>query len=341
MPKSKRAVASGAPETPDSVVPRFKEVSFRQMIGFYEAARLGSFERAAEYMGLSRPSVWMQVRTLEREFKTVLLKKDGRRLSLTADGRRLSELVRPLVEGFTSVKSEFNSTKGARQEQHHLRIVTTPSLIANELSQPITELMRRDPSLCLHVSDRGPEMALCPLVEGEADLAVVGFLRPPPKIAGVSMELVTSYPLTLICPAQHPFARARKLDFRQVAESRLILSPPHTNPRVLVEAFFAKIGVTKPLQVVFEAHLASYLAKSVDMGLGVCITAVSPLLRHRLLLNRATRHKIHIRDLSSWMGTENIYCLWRVDRPEPLWQEEFRRLMKTHMLPKRGEIRVL
>ena len=332
MPKSKSPSAN-APEIPSSVVPRFKEVSFRQMIGFYEAARLRSFERAAEFLRLSRPSVWMQVRALEREFETVLLKKDGRRLRLTADGLRLSELVRPLVDGFTSVKSEFNSTKGAPQDQHHLRIVTTPSLIANELRSPITELMRRDPSLCVHMSDRGPEIALRPLVEGEVDLAVVGFLQQPPKIAGVSMELVTSYPLTLICPAQHPFARARKLDFRQVAESRLILSPPHTNPRVLVEKFFAELGVTRPLQVVFEAHLASYLANSVDMGLGVCITAVSPLLRHRLLLDRAWRHKIHIRDLGAQMGTESIYCLWRVDRPEPPWQEEFRRLMKMHKFP--------
>ncbi len=326
-------MTAAVPETPSSVVPRFKEVSFRQMIGFYEAAHLGSFESAAEYLGLSRPSVWMQVRSLEREFKTVLLKKDGRRLRLTADGRRLSELVRPLVEGFASVKAEFKSAEGSRQEQHHLRLVTTPSLIANELRQPITELMRRDPSLCLHVSDRGPEMALRPLVEGEVDLAIVGFLNPPLKIAGVSMELVTSYPLTMICPAQHLFAKARKLDFRQMAQSRLILSPPHTNPRVRVETFFAELGVTEPLQVVFEAHLTSYLANSVDMGLGVCITAVSPLLRNRLLLDRASMRRIHIRDLSAWMGAESIYCLWRDDRPEPPWQEEFRRLMKTHMLP--------
>lgn len=301
------------------------------MIGFYEAARLGSFESAAQHLGLSRPSVWMQVRALEREFDAALLKKEGRRLRLTAEGRRLAELVRPLIDGFSAVKSEFNAQAKSPQEQHHLRLITTPSLIANELRQPITQLMRSDPSLCLHVSDRGPEMALRPIVDGEADLAIVGFMGTPAKIAGVSAEYLTRYPLTLICPAHHPLAGARKLDFRQLAKSRLILSPPHTNPRVLVERFFAGIGVTAPLHVVFEAHLASYLADSVDMGLGVCITSVSPFLRHRLLLNQKTRHKIHLRDLSEWMGCESIYGLWRGDRPESPWQQEFRRLVKVHM----------
>lgn len=338
MPKPKcapvqEAVAAAAPETSSSVAPRFKRVSFRQMLGFYETARLRSFEAAAQYLGLSRPSVWMQVRSLEREFNTVLLKKEGRRLGLTLEGRRLWELVRPLVDGFASVEAEFKGTKGPPQEQHDLRIVTTPSLIANELRRPITELMRRDPSLCLHVSDRGPETALRPLLEGEVDLAIVGFVNPPPKVAGVSMELITSYPFTLICPVQHPFAKARKLDFRQVAQSRLILSPPHTNPRVRVETFFAELGVRGPLQVVFEAHLTSYLANSVDMGLGVCITSISPLLRNRLLLDRAVRQRIHIRDLSAWMGAESIYCLWRAGRQEPPWQEDFRRLMKMYLLP--------
>jgi len=338
MPQTKRrtrprAKNEGPPETPGLTVPRFKEVSFRQLLGFYETARLGSFEAAAGYLGLSRPSVWMQVRALEREFKSVLLKKVGRSMVATADGRRLSELVRPLVDGFDLVKSEFQGAKGMRSEQHHLRLVTTPSLIANELRQPITELMKQDPSLCLHVSDRGPEMALRPLVEGEVDVAVVGFLSPPPKIAGVSAELVTSYPFTLICPANHPFAKMQKPDFRQVAQSRLILSPPHTNPRVRVETFFANLGVTEPLQVVFEAHLTSYLADSVEMGLGVCITAVSPMLRSRLLLNRATRHKIHILDLSPWLGAENIYCLCRADGQESPWQREFRRLIKLHLQP--------
>ncbi|MBI5801072.1 MAG: LysR family transcriptional regulator [Verrucomicrobia bacterium] len=329
-PKARRTAAP-APTTPASLLPRFKDVSFRQMIGFYEAARLESFEAAAEFLGLSRPSVWMQVRSLEREFKATLLKKDGRRLRLTAEGRRLSELVRPLVDGFAAVKAEFKSAAGPRKEQHHLRLVTTPSLIANELRQPITELVRRDPSLCLHVSDRGPEMSMHPLLEGKVDLAIVGFLKPPPRIPGVGMELLTNYPMTLICPAHHPFAKARKLDFRQVARSRLILSLPHTNPRVRVEAFFAELGVVEPLQVVFEALSSAYIASSVDMGLGVCITSVSPLQRNYLMLDRAWRNKIHIRDLSADMGVESVYCLWRLDRPEPPWQEEFRRLLKTHM----------
>jgi len=67
--------------------PAFKQIRFQQLRAFGEAARTGSFARAAAALGVSRPAVWQQIRALEREFGAAFLLRRGNRLELTLDGK--------------------------------------------------------------------------------------------------------------------------------------------------------------------------------------------------------------------------------------------------------------
>jgi DNA-binding transcriptional LysR family regulator len=58
------------------------------------AARLGSFTRAAEELGMSQPAISQHVKRLERRLRTALFVRRGRGVSLTADGLQLCLEVR-------------------------------------------------------------------------------------------------------------------------------------------------------------------------------------------------------------------------------------------------------
>ena len=91
--------------------PRYKQNRLQQLRGFYHAARTKSISKAAARMGLSQPSVSLQIKALEEELGTQLFERRGPRIELTHDGQRLLELARPLVEGIDGLEVSFASLR--------------------------------------------------------------------------------------------------------------------------------------------------------------------------------------------------------------------------------------
>ena len=62
----------------------FKELRFRQLRALVELAQKGSFTAVAETLKLSVPSAWQQIRALEEEFGTTLVRQNGKTVTLNA-----------------------------------------------------------------------------------------------------------------------------------------------------------------------------------------------------------------------------------------------------------------
>ena len=61
-------------------------MEIRQIQTFVQAARLGSFSKAAEMLGYSQSAVTVQIRLLETELDTKLFDRMGKKISLTPQG---------------------------------------------------------------------------------------------------------------------------------------------------------------------------------------------------------------------------------------------------------------
>jgi len=66
-------------------------MTLHQLRVFTTVARLGSFSRAAEELGITQPSVSIQVADLERDLGVDLFALEGKRISLTPAGQALAE----------------------------------------------------------------------------------------------------------------------------------------------------------------------------------------------------------------------------------------------------------
>lgn len=91
----------------------FKELRLQQLRAIVELSRGNGFAGAAAALKLTTPSVWQQVRSLEREFGTSLVEVIGLQVTLTDRGRLLVDLALPVVQGFDSIRELFGEQSQA------------------------------------------------------------------------------------------------------------------------------------------------------------------------------------------------------------------------------------
>lgn len=146
---------------------------------FARVARMGSFSRAADDLGLSRAAVSESVAALEHHLGAKLLTRTTRRVALTSEGTEyLARCDRILGE----VEAAEEGVRGARARPRGKLRVDVPTAFGRNLLLPaLPPFMERYPELELDVrfNDR-----VVDLVAERVDVAIrVGTVRPPDYVA--------------------------------------------------------------------------------------------------------------------------------------------------------------
>lgn len=88
-------------------------MTLHQLRVFLTVARLGNFSRAADELGISQPSVSIQVADLERSLGVELFEQHGKRINLTAAGRRLEGYAHRILGLAAEATSAMREPQGA------------------------------------------------------------------------------------------------------------------------------------------------------------------------------------------------------------------------------------
>lgn len=114
---------------------------------FEAAARLGSVSRAAGELNLTRSAISHQLRFLERELRTKLVKRDGRGIALTPAGRRYA---RQIQRAFTLLR-EPATEAGSTSLTGTLRVGCVSGFCTYWLCRHIDDFHRLHPDLQLEI----------------------------------------------------------------------------------------------------------------------------------------------------------------------------------------------
>ena len=289
----------------------FKELRLQQFRGLQAIIRLGSFSAAARQLGLTKASVWQQVRALEEEFGCKLIEAVGRRAQPTTDGMRLARMSSPLVEGFDSIKSAFEAERAAIGPS--LAVATTPSCLAHELRQTVLKLRTAFPDAQLTFQDRNSPAAIELLENNEADVAVAARFEEWPPKPKLDFLLLTEHPFAVVAPESHPLMRSRNLKLADLRNHPLLLPGPAANCRPRLEAVLRRKRIWDDLKVVLECNFPTGLLEYVDARLGVAITPVPASFLRDAGAHpaRVPGRQTMVRSISSLLGSEPVYFIRR------------------------------
>ena len=289
----------------------FKELRLQQFRGLQAIIRLGSFSAAARQLGLTKASVWQQVRALEEEFGCRLIEAIGRRAQPTPDGIRLARLSSPLVEGFDSIKSAFEAERASVGPA--LSVATTPSCLAHELRHTVLKVRTAFPDAQLTFQDRNSPAAIELLENSEADVAVAARFDEWPQKPKLDFLLLTEHPFAVVAPEGHPLMKSGKLKLADLRNHPLLLPGPSANCRPRLESVLRRERIWDDLKVVLECNFPTGLLEYVDARLGVAITPVPTSFFKDAgpLPARVPGRQTMVRSLSSLLGSEPVYFIRR------------------------------
>jgi DNA-binding transcriptional LysR family regulator len=165
---------------------------------FETAARLGSFERAADELAVTASAVGKRIAALESLLGSELLQRGGKALQLTASGRDYLAQVRPAMTLLMAVPQHRRPVQRTRR----LRVSSPPTFARQVLVPALGEFGSAHPGIELEVVLSIPFLDLRP---GDPDVEI---LHAPPGTPGLDL-LMRDVVLPVASPA---LAAGRRCD---------------------------------------------------------------------------------------------------------------------------------
>ncbi|OBZ16137.1 LysR family transcriptional regulator [Bacillus sp. FJAT-27264] len=175
----------------------------------------GSFNKAAEALFISQPTVTTRIRSLERELGCQLFNRIGKQITLTDKGRQFMPFAQQLVETYQKGRQRLLSKNTIPKE---IRIGSTISVSNYRMAPILVHLTERFPHIMFNLTTGSTQVLIDKLMAKEIDLA---FVRK------VAIPAVYSYrflddPINLYVYADHPLANAGQVSIQDISHESLV-----------------------------------------------------------------------------------------------------------------------
>ncbi|UUO04548.1 LysR family transcriptional regulator [Blastopirellula sp. J2-11] len=247
------------------------ELVVQQLRSFCLVYEHRSYAAAAQKTGRSAPTLWEQVRSVEKRYGVVLFRRKGRRIEPTASAEVLYISLLPLLAGIDSTFEqirEFN-TLGADT----VTIVTGVRMMCEELGDPLAKFHKAMPKVRLRIVHGDDDTAVRMISEGTADLALTLERGAEQRDTPVSSERAYAIDYLAIFPMGHPLKKRKSLELAELIKYPIIVGHRGTSGRVLFEQALHRLDLLGKLQIAAETDNSAFTISCVRAGLGVGIVA--------------------------------------------------------------------
>jgi LysR family hca operon transcriptional activator len=232
-------------------------MELRHLRYFVAVAEAGSLTMAAEQnLHTSQPSLSRQIRDLEDEVGTQLLRRSARGIELTPAGRAFLDHAR-------SVLSEVEAAaEAARRVAHPAKPrFAMGFLTGHELTwmpKALQILHDELPNIDVMISSQYSPLLANALLKGTVDAA---FLRRERGVPDLAFRLLVKEPLVVILPSDHHLAALKAISPRDLAgETFVTVSGTAPVLRVVIDNYLKRSGIN-----ITPAHEVDHLAMGMSL----------------------------------------------------------------------------
>ncbi len=258
-------------------------MDIRQIRLFCRIVDRKSFSLAADEMHITQPAASQQVRSLERELKTILLDRSRRTVVPTDAGAVLYRYGREILDLDDRARTEILDLS----ELVAGRIIVGASTGPGEHVLPgmLTQFKGDFPgvAIALHVDDT--HAVIERVLSREFEIGAVGAVTPRPELVA---EPLARDEIVLVCAPSHAWATRNEVTLDELVREPQLLQQQGAGVRMVVEDHLQRAGIRpEKLNVIMEMGLMESAKQAAIAGGGVTFLsrwAIGPELEHDALV---------------------------------------------------------
>lgn len=238
--------------------------SMRQLRYFVALADAGQYRRAAERMGISQPSLSLQIAALEERLLLRLIERRRTGIVLTPAGRDVLVRARAILTQAEEMMAQAQSlTSGVTGT---LRLAATPTIGPYMLPAVVRHLHESYPGLRLIARDGPPRDMVEDLLAGQHDLILTQL---PLSAGDLTLRRLYREPLFLAVARDHPLALRQQVTRDDLAGLDLLSLSPGYALQDTVATLARDTGAR--LQTEYEGTSLDALRQMVAMNMGATL----------------------------------------------------------------------
>lgn len=190
-------------------------INIENIEAFVYVIHCGSFNKAADALYLSQPSVTARIKSLEQELDCKLFDRQGKQIQITEDGKRFLPYAQQLLLIYQKGKHHINQKKSLPNE---FRIGCTVSVSNYIIPDLLPRLKLKYPNTHYKLVTGTTDEIMNKVLSKEVD---IGFVR---KVNHPSLQSTKFYedPIRLYAYDGHPFLTTANLTIEAIAEQPLV-----------------------------------------------------------------------------------------------------------------------
>jgi DNA-binding transcriptional LysR family regulator len=236
----------------------------RHLVAFTTVLEAGGFTRAAEVLNLTQSALSHQIKTLEDLLGVEVFARIGKRTILTQAGEILLNHATVVLRELTDARQALLELRDPGRGR--LRISAAGYSCYLLLPRILREFKSAYPRVELSVAADYTGEAVQHLLEGILDIAI---LVAPPPVRGLAFEALAEDELFVIVPAEHPWAKRRRVRWGELGTQVLITYYQASLTHQLLLDRLAKERAEVPETM--EVREAEAVPEMVKVGLGIAV----------------------------------------------------------------------
>jgi DNA-binding transcriptional LysR family regulator len=233
---------------------------------FLAVSDAGTFNAAAENLGLSQSSVTRRIQKLEEALDVSLFVRTTRAVKPTLAGKRLrlraEAILSETIEATRALHDE--SMTYAYQRARTVTIAALPTTIAGVVAPAIEAFRNMHSDTRFRILDLAANEVAEAVAHGEADF---GICSVPAYEPATEFERLFVDEMVIAMPEAHLLASADVLSWQDLSLEPIILPARGTGNRMLIDDALASVGV--PLVWVLEVNRTSTALDLVSRGVAL------------------------------------------------------------------------